>query len=138
MPNAAPSETAPVDHGLVEVGTVELGGYTVDILTIKQPVDMSRMLRGLPGDACQCPDWGIINSGSMTVRYADGSQDAVAAGEAFYLPPGHVPTYEVGTQLTQFSPTEEAYRLTAGATPEVAARGKDQGYGCHHERCPPR
>jgi hypothetical protein len=23
------------------------------------------------------------------------------------MPPGHVPTYEVGTQLTQFSPTEE-------------------------------
>ena len=23
------------------------------------------------------------------------------------MPPGHVPTYEVGTQLTQFSPTDE-------------------------------
>ena len=68
---------------------------------------MSRMLSGLPGDACQCPHWGVVNSGSMTVRYADGSEDTVAAGEAFYMPPGHVPTYEVGTQLTQFSPTEE-------------------------------
>jgi hypothetical protein len=23
------------------------------------------------------------------------------------MPPGHVPTYEVGTQLIQFSPTQE-------------------------------
>jgi hypothetical protein len=107
MPNASPSNTELVDHGIVEVGATELGGYTVDFLTVKEPVDMSRMLRGLPGDACQCPHWGVVNSGSMTVRYTDGNEDTVAAGEAFYLPPGHVPTYEVGTQLTQFSPTEE-------------------------------
>ena len=107
MPNASPGKTELVDHGLVEVGTIELGGYTVDFLTVKQPVDMSQMLRGLPGDACQCPHWGVINSGGMTVRYADGGEDTVATGEAFCMPPGHVPTYEVGTQLTQFSPTDE-------------------------------
>jgi hypothetical protein len=107
MPNASPSTTEPVDHGIVEVGTVELGGYTVDFLTIKQPVDMSRMLKGLPDDACQCPHWGVITSGSMTVRYTDGREDTVATGDAFFMPPGHVPTYEVGTRLTQFSPTEQ-------------------------------
>ena len=107
MPNASPSNTELVDHGIVEVGATELGGYTVDFLTVKEPVDMSRMLSGLPGDACQCPQWGVVNSGSMTVRYTDGNEDTVAVGEAFCMPPGHVPTYEVGTQLTQFSPTEE-------------------------------
>ena len=30
MPNASPSNTELVDHGIVEVGTTELGGYTVD------------------------------------------------------------------------------------------------------------
>jgi hypothetical protein len=107
MPNASPNTTEVVDHGIVEVATVELGGYTVDFLTVKEPVDMSLMLKGLPGDACQCPHWGVVNTGSMTVRYGDGREDTVAAGDAFYLPPGHVPTYEVGTRLTQFSPTEE-------------------------------
>ena len=107
MPSASPSRTELVDHGLVEVATSELDGYTVDFLTIKQPVDMSRMLRGLPGDACQCPHWGVINAGRMIVRYTDGREDTVEVGEAFYMPPGHVPTYEVGTQLTQFSPTDE-------------------------------
>ena len=107
MPSASPSRIELVDHGPVEVATTELDGYTVDFLTIKQPVDMSRMLRGLPGDACQCAHWGVINAGRMTVRYTDGREDTVGPGEAFYMPPGHVPTYEVGTQLTQFSPTDE-------------------------------
>ncbi|HEY7010797.1 MAG TPA: hypothetical protein VH395_17735 [Jatrophihabitantaceae bacterium] len=107
MPNASRSATEIVDHGLVEVGTSELGGYTVDFLTVKQPVDMSRMLHGLPDDACQCPHWGVVVTGRMRVRYLDGREDVVAAGDAFYLPPGHVPTYDVGTELTQFSPTAE-------------------------------
>ena len=107
MPSASPSRTELVDHGLVEVASTELDGYTVDFLTIKQPVDMSRMLRGLPGDACQCAHWGVITSGRMTVRYTDGREDTVGPGDAFYMPPGHVPTYEVGTRLTQFSPTDE-------------------------------
>jgi hypothetical protein len=75
MPKASPSNTELVDHGIVEVGTTELGGYSVDFLTVKEPVDMSRMLSGLPGDACQCPHWGVVNSGSMTVRYADGGEE---------------------------------------------------------------
>lgn len=107
MANATPGKTEIVDHGIVEVGTAELGGYTVDFLTIKRPIDMSQMLKGLPGDACQCPHWGVVITGGMTVRYADGQEDTVGTGDAFYMPPGHVPAYEVGTRLTQFSPTQE-------------------------------
>jgi hypothetical protein len=107
MPNTSPSKTELIDHGIVEVASAELGRYTVDFLTVKQPVDMSLMLKGLPDDACQCTHWGVMMTGGMRVRYTDGHEDTVAAGDAFYLPPGHVPTYEVGTQMTQFSPTEE-------------------------------
>ena len=32
---------------------------------------------------------------------------AVGPGEVFCMPPGHVPTYEVGTRLIQFSPTDQ-------------------------------
>jgi hypothetical protein len=81
------------DYGLVEVRTAELDGYTVDFLTIKQPVDMTVMLRGL-------------TEGSMIVRYADHEETA-RTGDVFYMAPGHVPTYEVGTRLIQFSPTDQ-------------------------------
>ena len=83
MPSASPSSTELVDHGLVEVATSELDGYTVDFLTIKQPVDMSRMLRGLPGDACQCPHWGVVNAGRMRVQYTDGREDTVEVRRGF-------------------------------------------------------
>jgi hypothetical protein len=95
-----------VSYGPVEVGEVELGGYTVNLLHFLAPVDMNLMLRGLPGDICPCPHWGIVTEGRMTVRYAD-HEEVVSAGDVFYMAPGHVPEYEPGTRLIQFSPTEE-------------------------------
>ena len=94
------------DHGLVEVRTIELDGVTVDELTVKQPVDMSFMLSSLPDGRCQCPHWGIVRKGSFVVDYGD-HQDTVHTGDVFHMTPGHVPTYEVGTELVQFSPTDE-------------------------------
>jgi hypothetical protein len=94
------------DHGLVEVRNSELDGITVDRLTVKQPVDMRFMLSNLPDGRCHCPHWGIVHKGSFVVDYGD-RQETVNAGDVFHMTPGHIPTYEVGTELTQFSPTEE-------------------------------
>ena len=106
MAHISPDGPDLADYGMVEVRTAELGGYTVDFSTVKQPVDMTLMLRGLPGDRCQCPHWGIVTEGSMLVRYAD-HEESVGTGDVFYMPPGHVPTYEVGTRIIQFSPTAD-------------------------------
>jgi hypothetical protein len=63
--------------------------------------------KGLPDDRCQCPHRGYVFKGKMTARYAD--RDAVfEAGDAVYIPPGHIPVEnEPGTQILWFSPTEE-------------------------------
>jgi hypothetical protein len=106
MPATAPDTVERTDYGPIDVGTVELGGYTTDFLHIKQPVDMNVMLKGLPGDRCSCPHWGICTEGGMTVQYAD-HQEVISAGDVFYMPPGHVPEYLPGTRLIQFSPTDE-------------------------------
>ena len=43
----------------------------------------------------------------MTFRYAAG-EEQIEAGEAFYVPPGHVPVkHRPGTEFVLFSPTEE-------------------------------
>jgi hypothetical protein len=47
---------------------------------------------------CQCPHWGYVIAGR--IRF-------VFAGDAFYQPPGHRPYVDAGTELLQFSPTEE-------------------------------
>jgi hypothetical protein len=94
------------DHGIVEVRTVELDGITADELTVKGQVDMTFMLSHLPDGRCHCPHWGYVRKGSFVVDYGD-RQETVNAGDAFYMTPGHVPTYEIGTELIQFSPTDE-------------------------------
>jgi hypothetical protein len=42
----------------------------------------------------------------VTYRFAD-RDEVFEAGDAFYLPPGHVPSAAAGSELIQFSPTEE-------------------------------
>jgi hypothetical protein len=98
------------DFGPVEVREADLDGYSVTFLHIKAPVDMTQMLTGLPGDRCPCPHWGIVTDGAMTVRYAD-HEESVRAGDVFYMVPGHVPVYDVGTRLIFFSPTEDMQRV---------------------------
>ena len=67
---------------------------------------MAPMLASLPGGHCSCPHWGYVLAGSMVVHYAD-HDDVIAAGDAFYLPPGHVPEIDAGTEFVLFSPAEE-------------------------------
>jgi hypothetical protein len=106
MPSTSPDRIELQDHGLVEVRTSELDGITVDYLTVKQPVDMSFMLASLPDGRCQCPHWGIVTKGRFTVQYADHAE-TVEQGDVFHMTPGHVPTFDVGTEIVQFSPTDQ-------------------------------
>ena len=99
----------------VVVQETEWGDIHVGFETYRTDVDLAPLLKGLPDDRCQCPHWGVVLKGRMRVRYADG-KEVVTAGEAYYLPPGHVPTIEAGTEIVEFSP-KEPYRQTM----EVAA-----------------
>ena len=69
---------------------VELDGYTVSFETFHTDIDPAPLFRGLPDDRCQCPHWGIVVSGRLEVRYAD-REETFTAGDAYYMPPGHLP-----------------------------------------------
>ena len=101
-------ETASIvnDMGVAEDRTEEFDGYTLNFVTIRQDADLAPMLKGLPDDRCQCPHWGYVFKGQMTVRYAD-HEDVIGPGDAFYMPPGHVPAAVAGTEFMQFSPSDE-------------------------------
>jgi quercetin dioxygenase-like cupin family protein len=45
-------------------------------------------------------------TGRMIVRYPD-HEETVNAGEAFYMPPGHAPEAEAGSEFVQFSPADQ-------------------------------
>jgi hypothetical protein len=107
MPKASKqSASKVVDYGPAEDRTEEFGGYTMNFVSVRQQTDLTPLLKGLPGDSCQCPHWGYMFKGRMTIRYAD-HEEVIEAGDAFYLPPGHVPAGEAGSEFLQFSPTGE-------------------------------
>jgi hypothetical protein len=70
------------DFGIAEDRTEEFDGYTVDFVWIRQDSDLAPMLKGLPDDRCQCPHWGYVFKGEMTVSYAD-HEEVIAPEEAF-------------------------------------------------------
>jgi hypothetical protein len=65
---------------------------------------------------CQYSHYGYVLKCRMRVRYAD-REEAVEAGDAYYLAPGHAPMMEAGTEIVEFSPKEEYQK-----TMEVAER----------------
>ena len=66
----------------------DLNDTTVSFVTIRQSHSLAPLLRGLPADSCQCPHWGYLLAGKITVSYAD-HQETYQAGDAFYteVPP---------------------------------------------------
>ena len=123
MPHVSPT-TAPtrLEEGPVHSLSDELdGGYTVNFVRFGPDMDHTPLLQGLPDDRCQCPHWGYVLEGRFTYRFAD-SEETVEAGEAFYLPPGHIPIGNApNSRLVQFSPTDDLRAVNAVLMKNVAA-----------------
>ena len=58
------------------------------------------------------PALGVCPQGKLTYRFAD-HEEIFEAGDAFYLPPGHVPLAEAGSELVHFSPSAELREVEA-------------------------
>src|SRR5258707_2711452 len=113
MPTASRDSVSQVeDFGIAVDRSEELGGYTVNFVTILADHDLRPMLAGLPGGHCTCPHWGYMMKGQMTVRYGD-REEVIRPGEAFYMPPGHAPAATAGSEFIQFSPTSQLQAVQA-------------------------
>ena len=113
MPKVSKESVTEVrDYGVAEDRTGNLDGYTVNFVSIRQDHDLAPMLSGLPGGRCPCPHWGYVLKGRMIVRYAD-HEEVCEAGDAFYLPPGHAPAAEAGTEFIQISPSDQLQEVEA-------------------------
>ena len=101
-------DTAPKieDLGPAVDHSGELADYTAEFVTIRQAHSLAAMLKGLPGDSCQCPHWGYVLAGQLTVTYGD-REETYKAGDVYYMLPGHVPAAATGTEFVQFSPTDQ-------------------------------
>jgi hypothetical protein len=126
MPVASRESASQVkDFGVALDHGEELGGYTVNFLSIRADNDLAPLLAGLPGGLCPCPHWGYLTAGRMTVRYAD-HEEVIEPGQAYFMAPGHAPAATAGTEFVQFSPTDELEKVQQ-AMAVVAASMQGQG-----------
>ena len=84
----------------------EWGDLKVEFETFPAGLDTAPLLRGLPDDACPCPHWGYVFSGSILVRYRD-HEETYRTGDAFYMAPGHVPVFLEDTEIFELSPAAQ-------------------------------
>jgi hypothetical protein len=102
----APIAEIPIEMQVdaVETRGVDWGDQLVRHLDLPPGVDFTPLFKGLPGDLCQCPHWGYVLTGSLHLRYDDGTEEVTKAGELYYWPAGHTGWTEEGVTFLEFSP----------------------------------
>ena len=120
MPKFSKDSLPIKDYGPVEEGEAIVDGWAIDFTTFKTDLDGTPMLKGLPGDHCNCPHWGYVLKGRFTFRFPD-HDEVCEAGEAFYVGPGHIPIIAQGTEIVMFSPAAELHETAAAIERNMAA-----------------
>jgi hypothetical protein len=97
------------DDSIGETRSLEAGGMTVAFERLKAGFSTAALAKGLPGDACQCPHWGVVLKGRLRLTTATGDE-LVEAGSAYHLAPGHNVTVEEDCEVVEFSPAADRRR----------------------------
>ena len=87
------------------------GPISGEYFSLGTGTDIAPLLQGLEGDLCQCPHWGYVLSGQLTITFTDGHQERVSGHDLFYWPPGHTVKAEADTEMILFSPQHEHSRV---------------------------
>jgi uncharacterized cupin superfamily protein len=83
------------------------GGMTVGFNELPEGTDITPLLQGLQHNSCHCPHWGYVLEGAMLVKYDNGQEEKLQAGDVFYLPPGHTGIVLENIKLLDFNPSKE-------------------------------
>jgi hypothetical protein len=112
-------------EGVGVVRRVESEDITAEFGRADRPLDSTPLFRGLPDDMCQCRHQGYVVSGQLTFKTNNGSFDVVA-GEAFDVPPGHIPLFSAGCEWVQFTATAEQRKTDEAVQRNTAAAAARQ------------
>jgi hypothetical protein len=107
----------------IETRSSEGGGVLARYVDLPAGVDFTPLLKGLPGDLCDCPHWGYVVAGSIRLRYADGTEELNSAGDVYYWPGGHTGWTDDGVKFLEFSPTAEIQPVLEHLAAQMAAAG---------------
>ena len=95
-----------LEAGGVCIQAQDWGDLNVARIRFPKGADAAPLLKGMPGDLCPCPHWGTVLRGSIHVRYADGHEETVRAGEVYYWPPHHTVRVDEDYEAIEFSPSQ--------------------------------
>ena len=123
MPSANQMTTpVAVDVPEMQGRYAQLDGYTVGFESYPEVLDPAALFQGLPDDRCQCPHWGVVQSGQITFRWLD-HEETYGTGDAYYAGPGHLPLITAGTQLVEFSPRDGLHQTMGVIEANLAKAG---------------
>lgn len=88
-----------------------LSSISGEYFTLSAGVDTTPLFQGLEGDQCQCPHWGFVIRGELTITDAIGVQETVKTNDLFYWPPGHNVKVDSDAEIVMFSPQHEHSRV---------------------------
>lgn len=100
----------------------DVGGYTVGFERYTADADLAPLFKGLPDDRCQSPHWGVVLKGKLAYTTADGVEE-ITTGEAYYVGPGHTPAIYAGTEVVEFSPSDELAKTMEIVTRNMESAG---------------
>ena len=99
------------------------GGWTVGFETYTQDADLTPFFKGLPDDQCQCEHMGYVIKGKVAFHSEDG-EEVFEAGDAYHVGPGHTPVLYAGTEVVEFSPTDELAQTMEVVTRNMQASSR--------------
>ena len=94
-----------LEAGGVCIQAQDWAGWNVARIRFPKGADAAPLLEGMPQGLCPCPHWGTVLRGAIHVRYADGVEETVRAGEVYYWPPGHTVRVDEDYEAVEFSPS---------------------------------
>jgi hypothetical protein len=84
----APDETRTPDKTKIVV--VRMGGTTAARFAFEPGWKWSECIKPVVGtESCQVHHIGVVQSGRMHIAHEDGTEQEIAAGEAYVIEPGH-------------------------------------------------
>jgi hypothetical protein len=119
-------DTAPVTRSEAFEGRQQKleGGYFVSMEKHTKDFDLTPMFKGLAGDACTCEHWGYVLAGTVTYKTPQGDE-VFAAGDAFYVAPGHTHVLTEGGEMVEFSRSAEHDHVGEVVIKNMEASGRD-------------
>ena len=97
----------------------ELGDYTVGFETYTADADLAELFGVCPTTVASARTGVSCSRASSSSRRR--RRHVIEAGEAYYVPPGHLPYLYAGTEVIEFSPTQQLHETLAVIEKNMAA-----------------